>query len=169
MDCKMLEIRPAWEAYLDAITKIYNQAVIRTTATMDIAPRSVEEQKTWFDAHKDSFPILVAILNEEVIGWASLSEYSPRGGYANTAEISIYIHEDYRKKGFGKEILTEILKVGEDTGLHSIIARISAASQISLHLFENLGFAYVGTLKEVGKKFDEYRDVVIMQLIFPNK
>ncbi|HUX98146.1 MAG TPA: GNAT family N-acetyltransferase [Candidatus Deferrimicrobium sp.] len=162
----MFEIRPAWEADLEAITEIYNQAVLRTTATMDIAPKSVDDQKKWFDKHNEKVPILVAMHNEVVIGWASLSEYSPRGGYANTAEISIYIHENYHQKGYGKKILQEILKIGRDSGFHSIIARISADSQISLHLFETLGFQYVGTLKEVGRKFDRFLDVVIMQLIF---
>jgi L-amino acid N-acyltransferase YncA len=162
----MFEIRPAWEADFEAITEIYNQAVLRTTATMDIAPKSVDDQKKWFDKHNENVPILVAILSEEVIGWASLSEYSPRGGYANTAEISIYIHEKYRTKGYGKKILEEILKIGRDSGFHSIIARISAESKISLHLFETLGFQNVGTLKEVGRKFDRFLDVAIMQLIF---
>ena len=62
------------------------------------------------------------------------------------------------------EILEEILKVGKSS-FHSIIARIVSDNKASLHIFEKLGFAYVGTLKEVGKKFDKRLDVVIMQLI----
>jgi L-amino acid N-acyltransferase YncA len=162
----MFEIRPAWEADLKAITEIYNQAVLRNTATLDITPKTVAEQKDWFNQHDENLPILVAIIKDDVIGWASLSRYSPRTGYSDTAEISIYIHEKYRKKGYGKKILEEILKIGKDSGFHSIVARITEDSKASLHLFESLGFNYVGTLREVGRKFNRLLDVAIMQLIY---
>ena len=162
----MLEIRPAQEEDLQAITEIYNQAVIKTTATFDLRPRTVAEQKRWFNQHDDRFPILVGTVDGLVVGWASLSKFSDRGAYADTAKLSIYVHEDHRGQGHGKKLLEAIVAAGKQSGLHTVIAQIVGDNKVSLHLHREMGFTYVGTMKEVGKKFGQLLDVVIMQLIY---
>ena len=164
----MIDIRPAREADIQAITDIYNQAVLRTTGTFDIEPKTVVEQEKWFAEHNKYFPILVATIGGEgmVIGWVSLSKWSDRSAYADTAEISVYVHEEYRGKGYGRNLLSTIIEMGRKSGLHSIIARVTQGNQNVLHLLESLNFTHAGTIKEVGKKFNKLLDVVIMQLLF---
>ncbi len=165
----MLEIRPADLCDLEAITEIYNQAILHTTATFDIVPKTCAEQREWFEAHQDYFPILVGVIEGEIIGWTCLSKWSDRCGYASTAEISVYIHEKYRNKGCGRQLINTLIEMGRKSGLHTIIARLSNENQASLHLFEQLGFQYSGTIKEVGQKFGKLLDVIIMQLIFSSE
>ena len=71
-------IRPARQADLPAITAIYNDAVLKTTATFDLEPKTAAEQAKWFRAHGPKHPILVAEEGEGVLGWASLSAWSGR-------------------------------------------------------------------------------------------
>jgi L-amino acid N-acyltransferase len=162
----MLTIRKAGIQDLRAITEIYNQAVLHTTATFDTGTKTVEEQRVWYDKHGAKYPILVAEEDKNVVGWASLSAYSDRCAYSDTAEASIYITEGKQHKGLGRQLSEAILKAGKDAKLHTIILRIAEGNAASLKLAKSLGFKDVGTMKEVGKKFGKLLDVYIMQLIY---
>jgi len=162
----MLNILRATIEHVESITDIYNDAVLNSTATFDTELKSIEEQRLWFNEHNDRFPILVATTNNLVVGWASLSMWSGRCAYADTAEISIYIIDDYRGKGIGTKLLQRILEDGKRGGLHTVLARISEGSDVSIKLHKNAGFEMIGVMKEVGKKFGKLLDVHLMQLIF---
>jgi L-amino acid N-acyltransferase len=48
---------------------------------------------------------------------------------------------------------------------HVMVAGIEAANEASLRLHARLGFAQVGHLKSVGRKFDRWLDLIFMQLM----
>ncbi len=163
---KVMTIRRATINDLAAITEIYNDAIVMTVATFDTTPKSHAEQKVWFESHGPKYPVVVGELDGIVIGWASLSPYSDRCAYSDTAEVSVYVAENHRGKGFGRKILGEVIKLGHASGLHVLIARIAEGNEKSIHLFETMGFAHVGVLREVGRKFGRLLDVYMMQRIF---
>jgi L-amino acid N-acyltransferase len=162
----MLTIRKAEIKDLRAITEIYNQAVLRTTATFDTTTKTVEEQRGWYDKHGPKYPVLVVQEDSKVIGWASLSAASDRCAYAGTAEGSIYIDSECRGKGVGRKLGVAIMKAGKEAGLHTVILKIAEGNEASMKLAESLGFKSIGVMKEVGKKFGKFLDVTMMQLIF---
>jgi len=162
----MLTIRKAAMKDLGAITEIYNEAVLKTVATFDTEPKTVEEQKPWFESHDSRHPILVAEQDDAIVGWASLSKWSDRCAYSDTAEISVYVKEERRRKGTGKKLLQEILDQGQKVGLHTVVARIAESNEISVRLHEAFGFEHIGTMKEVGRKFGKLLDVHLMQKIY---
>jgi L-amino acid N-acyltransferase YncA len=100
------------------------------------------------------------------VGWASLSPWSDRCAYANTADIAVYIKKGSRGKGIGKKLIEELLKKGTENGLHTAIAKICSENEVSLNLFKRFGFKQIGTMKEVGYKFGQLLDVYLMQIIF---
>jgi len=159
-------IREAKIDDLEAITEIYNHAILTTTATFDTVPKTYAEQKEWFENHGPKYPILVAELDGAVVGWASLSRWSDRCAYSDTAEISVYVKEGYRGRGIGKKLLATIVRKGKEAGLHTVIARISTDNRVSIHLHELVGFQSIGVMKEVGRKFGRLLDVCVMQLIY---
>jgi len=165
----MLVIRPAVHTDIPAITGIYNEAIIKTNASFDVEPKSEAEQLEWFEAHGAKNPVLVAELDGQVTGWASLSSWSDRCAYANTAEISIYVLEQFQSQGIGKKLIEAIATAGEKAGLHTIISRIVNGNDASIHLHEQVGFRHIGTMKEVGYKFGELLDVYLMQKIYDNR
>ena len=162
----MLTIRRAAMKDLGVITEIYNEAILKTVATFDTKPMTVEEQKPWFESHDSKHPILVAEQDDTVVGWASLSKWSDRCAYSDTAEISVYVKEEHRGKGTGKKLMQEILDQGQKGGLHTVIARITESNEASVRLHEAFGFEHIGTMKEVGRKFGKLLDVHIMQKIY---
>ena len=162
----MLTIRQATLEDLGAITEIYNDAILKTTATFDTVPKTPEEQKTWFTDHSPEYPILVAQSSGLVVGWASLSRWSDRCGYSGTAEISLYVDEKHQGKGIGRKLLEAIVQEGQEAGLHTVIARIAEGSEASIHLHKSVGFEHIGTMREVGRKFGKRLDVHVLQKIF---
>jgi phosphinothricin acetyltransferase len=164
----MLTIRKATLEDLVAITEIYNEAILQTVASFDIEPKTMEEQKIWFADHGPKQPILVAEQDGHVAGWASLSKWSDRCAYSDTAEVSLYVKKEHREKGIGRKLLQAIIEEGEKSGLHTVIARISEGNEPSLNIFKSERFKHVGVMKEVGRKFGKRLDVHVMQRIYDN-
>jgi phosphinothricin acetyltransferase len=162
----MLNIRQATLADLGQITEIYNDAIQKTTATFDTEPKTLAEQESWFADHDARHPVLIAEQDDLIVAWASLSQWSDRCAYCDTAEISLYVKEEYRGKGIGKQLMKAIIQEGKTAGLHTVIARIAGSNKISADLCKSFGFQYIGTMREVGKKFDKLLDVHLMQLIY---
>jgi phosphinothricin acetyltransferase len=162
----MLTLTRATIDHLEGITEIYNEAVLTTTATFDLEPVGLDEQRIWFAEHGKKYPIFVAIEDDKVLGWISLSKWSGRCAYADTAEISVYIKDGFRGKGIGRKLMEKVLAEGKETGIHTVIARIADESTASIRLHESAGFTHIGTMKEVGKKFGKLLDVHMMQKIF---
>jgi phosphinothricin acetyltransferase len=160
------EIRTAKLSDVPAITEIYNEAIFTTTATFDIEPKTVASQRQWFKEHGAKNPILVAEVENNVVGWVSLSQYSTRCAYADTVELSVYVKSTYRNMGIGKKLMTAILTEGKKAGLHTVISRIAGDNDISVNLHKQLGFVDIGVMKEVGNKFGKLLDVYMMQKMF---
>jgi phosphinothricin acetyltransferase len=157
------EIRPATRFDLPAILSIYNEAILTTTATFDTEPKDLADRERWLAGHSDRHPVLVAIVEGQVVGWSCLSPWSDRCADAGTAETTTYVAGNFRGRGIGRQLKAAILNEATRLGFHSLIARITEESHASLHLNLAFGFRHVGTLKEVGRKFGRLLDVHILQ------
>jgi phosphinothricin acetyltransferase len=162
----MIHIRKAQRNDVPMITEIYNEAIMTTVATFDTTPKTIEEQKTWFESHGIKNPIMVAELDGRIVGWGSLSKWSDRCAYTDTAEISLYVREEHQGKGVGKKLMKRILDEGGRQGLHVVIARITEGNNVSISLHKSMGFFHIGVMKEVGVKFGKRLDVHLMEKVF---
>jgi len=162
----MFTVRKATLQDLEAITVIYNQAILNTVATFDTQTKTAEGQRGWFAQHGDKHPILVAEQDGVLVGWASLSAWSDRCAYSETAEISLYIAENHRSQGIGRKLSEAIIKAGGDAGLHTLIARITEGNTASIRIAESQGFEHIGIMREVGRKSGKLLDVHLMQKIY---
>lgn len=160
-----MQIRLAKMTDLDAITAIYNEAIETTTATFDTEPKTTREQLQWFEGHGERFPIYVADIEGTIAGWASLSPWSERCAYSDTAETSFYVKGEHRGEGVGRALKLAITEAARSLGFHVLIAQIAEGADASRHINESLGFHHVGTLREVGRKFGNVLDVHLYQLI----
>jgi phosphinothricin acetyltransferase len=159
----MYQFRPATLEDAQAINDIYNDAIETTNATFDTVAKPLSFREQWLAVRQANHPVLVAEEDDRVVGWASLNSYDARDAYRRTAEISIYIDNEARGKGLGRDLMDAILAAGRDTELLTVIARITVDNEASIRLHENAGFQKVGVLKGVGEKFGQLLDVSIMQ------
>jgi L-amino acid N-acyltransferase len=160
-----LIIRHATEADADAIRGIYNYEVEHETATFDLVPRSLEDQLAWQSARQGAFGVFVAELNGEVVGFGALSPYKERAAYRTSVEDSVYVRRDLGRLGIGRALLSHLLDTAENGGFHAVMARITTLSEASIALHESLGFSMVGVEREIGRKFNKWLDVALMQCL----
>jgi phosphinothricin acetyltransferase len=153
----------------EQIRQIYNYEVSNTTATFDLVPRSLADQLQWIADRNGAFAAIVAVdpLDErgDIVGFGSLSPYKERAAYRTSVEDSVYVRRDRNGQGIGKLILRELLRVAAVSGFHAVFARISASSEASIALHRSCGFELVGVEREVGRKFNRWLDVAIMQAL----
>jgi L-amino acid N-acyltransferase YncA len=158
-----LGIRAARESDLPEILEIYNHAVVNTTATFDVTPRSVEAQQAWFLEHVPPHPAIVWEEEGRVLGWASLSPYASRCAYRFAGEASVYVEPHARRAGIGEGLLREVIRLGAENGLHTVVGLVTDENAASCALAEKVGFRQAGILEEVGYKFDRWLNVIIYQ------
>jgi len=159
-------IRLATVADLGAINEIYNYYVPRSTCTYQLEPETLESRGAWFEAHPpDKYPVTVAEIDGEVVGWGSLSKFRDRAAYDSTVEASVYIRHDHHRRGIGRALLEDLIARARAMGFYSLIGGASADQTASVALQESLGFQHVARFKEVGYKFGQRLDVVFLQLM----
>ena len=161
-----IEIDIATKQDLNRIVEIYNWAIENTSATFDTNRKTTQSQLGWFESHDEKHPVIVARENGRVLAWGSISPWSDRCAYSGTGEISFYVDPDFHRKGIGFNILKRLIEIGKEKNFRTLVSRIAGKSEASVHLHKKLGFSNIGTMKNVGKKFDEIIDVHLMQILF---
>lgn len=166
-----MTVRTALESDIPALLEIYNSEVEQGAATLDLTPRTLDEWREWFFAHQtDTHFILVAEENGSVAGYASLSEYRQKEAFSSTAELSVYIDRDFRRRGAASALMEAVLAKARGCGkLHSVVSVITAGNEASERLHAKFGFTFCGTLHEVGFKHGKYRDIDNFELILDNQ
>jgi phosphinothricin acetyltransferase len=162
-----IQLRPATLDDAEAIRQIYNHEVEHTTATFDLVPRSLEEQRDWLAARSGAFTAVVAVdsASGEVVGFTALSPYKERAAYRTSVEDSVYVRRDSHGRGIGRLLLSHVLDLAEDSGFHAVMARIEASGTASRALHAACGFTLVGVEREIGRKFNRWLDVAIMECL----
>jgi phosphinothricin acetyltransferase len=161
-----LQLRLVDRRDAEAIRAIYNLEVLESTVTFDLVPRSLADQLAWIEEHSGGHPAIVATAGDEIVGFGSLTPYRPRAAYATTVEDSVYVRRDRRGTGVGAAVLEELVRLGTAHGFHSAIARIVGNHEASIALHAKCGFQTIGVEREIGRKFGQWLDVVLMQIIF---
>jgi L-amino acid N-acyltransferase YncA len=159
-----MKVRLATAADLPAIRAIYNHYVLSSSCTFQTEPTGEEEHLRWFTERGPAHPVTVAE-DDEVIGWAALSPWKPRGAYARTAEASVYVRHDLHRRGVGRALLLDLLERARAAGHHAVLGVTCTEQPASIALQESVGFVLVGTLREVGFKFGRWLDVAYYQLL----
>ncbi len=160
-----IRVRPATEADVPAIREIYNYEILHGTATFDTEPKTLEDRLAWFrELQQSPYCVLAAEVDGETVGWGCLQPYRPRPAYRFTTENSVYVQQDWRGRGIGKAILGRLVAIARENGLRNIVAVIAEGHPDSEALHACYGFEHVGRLRKVGYKFQQWLDVVFMQL-----
>lgn len=159
-------IRTATPADLPAITEIYNEAGVGTTASYDLEPVSLDNRRAWFEAHqRDEYPVLVAVRDDEVLGFGAYGRFRAKAGYDATVEHSVYVHQDSRGTGVGSLLMRALIDMARGQGHHVMIGVLDGDNHASVAFHQSLGFHEVGRLPQVARKFGRWLDAVFVQLM----
>jgi len=158
-------IRDAVEADLPAIIEIYNATVPTRMVTAELEPTTVEARLPWFRDHSpDEYPFWVAESDGRVIGWLNFKKFLPRCAYRGTAEISVYVDEQFRRHGAGQRLLEEAIARAPSLGITALVGLIFGHNEPSLKLFQRFGFERWGFFPAVAQLDGVKRDLVVVGL-----
>ena len=155
--------RDAVREDLADIVSIYNSTIASRMVTADTEPVSVEDREAWFSRHSSNFrPLWVIEHNKEICAWVSFESFYGRPAYNKTAEVSIYIHQNYRGKGLGKWMLQQVVDACPVLDIKTLLGFIFGHNQPSLNLFYHFGFEKWAELPNVAELDSIERDLIIM-------
>lgn len=161
-------IRPAQTEDLAQILQIYNAEIMHGTANWNHVAKTLAELKRWFKQLKmQQFPIYVAQAQHSatILGFADYATFRGIHGFKQTVEHSVFVHPDFTGQGVGKALMLQLIQQAQQQNLHVMVAAIDHANLGSIALHEKLGFKHSGYMPQVGQKFGQWRDLVLMQLI----
>lgn len=161
----MTEIRAATAADLAGAAAIYDEQVRSGISTFDLDPPPASYWEHHLESTEPGDHFLVADDDETIVGFAYSSTYRPRPGYRLTRETSVYLAEAARGQGLGRRLYEALLARVRDDGIHVALALIALPNPASIALHEACGFAHLGTMREVGRKFDRWLDTAWYQRI----
>jgi phosphinothricin acetyltransferase len=160
-----LQIRDAIEADMASVMEIYNDAVANTTAIWNETLVDLANRQDWLAARKaKGFPVIVAVVDGAIAGYASYGDWRAFDGFRLTVEHSVYVHRDCQGLGLGRALMQELIERAVSNGIHVMIAAIESGNAASIGLHEKLGFRAAGKFSEVGTKFGRWLDLTCMEL-----
>jgi L-amino acid N-acyltransferase YncA len=159
-------LRPAGDADMAAIARIYGYYVETSCCTFEEIPPSAEEMgRRWQQIRAAGLPWRVAETGEGIVGYAYAGRFRPRSAYRYTVENSVYVAHEAHQRGLGLALMRALIADCTALGCRQMMAVIGDSANVaSIRLHARLGFQPAGEEKAVGLKFGRWVDVVIMQL-----
>jgi L-amino acid N-acyltransferase len=164
-----LNVRDAVDGDMPALRDLYNALIPTTTVAWTDSLQTLRERRAWFRSQqRHGYPVLVAEDGEKAVGFAAYASFRGSGrwpGYRHTVEHTIHIHEDYWCRGIGRSLLEALIERARANSVHVMVAAVDGANTESIAFHERLGFKTVARMPEVGRKFDRWLELVLMQRI----
>jgi L-amino acid N-acyltransferase len=169
LDASSFRIRDAVDADMPALRDLYNALIPTTTVAWTDSLQTLRDRRAWFRRQqRGGYPVLVAEAARELVGFAAYGSFRGSGkwpGYRHTVEHTIHVREDVHGCGVGRALLEALIERARIADVHVMVAAIDADNTGSIAFHERLGFVTVARMPEVGRKFDRWLDLVLMQRI----
>lgn len=164
-DAQAIVVRDATIDDAAAINAIYNEVLASSSAIWRDDPEPLDERRALLAAKAaDGWPVLVATIDGEVVGFDSVGPFRPWPGYHLTVEHTIHVHVDHRGQGVGDALLRALIGRLREMGKAVLIAGLDASNHGSARFHERFGFRPVAHLPGVGRKGGQPVDLVLLQL-----
>ena len=154
-----MQIETMLPQHWQPVKKIYEEGIATGNATFQTTAPEWEE---WDAAHVKNSR-LVAVENNEVLGWAALTAVSGRCVYAGVGEISVYVAAAVRGKGIGKKLLQALIAASEKNNFWTLQAGIFPENEASVKIHEDCGFRIIGKREKIGQMKGLWRDTLLLE------
>lgn len=165
-----LIIRDALPEDAERLVEIYSHYVLNTAVSFEYTVPSVHDFTERIRKTKEKYPWLVCEKNGQIIGYAYAGAYSPREAYAWTAATSVYVDKDYHRLGAGSLLYAELEERLLNRGIINLLAGVAYCDEADQYLTHDsrqfhlkMGYTQVARMKEIGKKFNRWYDLLWMQ------
>ena len=155
----MSSIRLATPADAKSILDIYAPYIANTSFTFETEIPSVEDFAERIRTYLLNWPWLVGEVNGKIAGYAYATRHRERTAYQWCVESSIYIHDDFQKKGIGNALYVALFDILKHQGFRNVYAVINLPNDKSVAFHERCGFEYFATYEKVGYKLGKWKNV----------
>ncbi|EKD59005.1 MAG: Acetyltransferase [uncultured bacterium] len=125
-----LQFRPLREGDSASVNVLFHQLTNESSSDVDFADLIFDSK-----CH-----CVVAMLGDDAIGFGSLVRYNvPSKGEVGRIE-DVIIDEKYHGKGFGKEIMNELISIAKEKNIHELNLTCKRNRLVAHKLYESLGF-----------------------------
>lgn len=152
-------IRPMEVGDWSSVSQIYGEGLETGFATFE---KETPAFDSWDSAHMKTCR-LVAVKENEILGWAALSPVSSRCVYGGIGEVSVYVGENNRGLGVGKRLMETLIEESEKEGLWTLQSGIFPENMGSIKLHEEVGFRFIGKREKVGKLDGVWKDNLLYE------
>ena len=160
----MSMIRIATTDDSESILKIYAPYIENTSYTFETEVPSIDSFKTRISSYLQNWPWLVCEIDGVIAGYAYGARHRERVAYQWSIESSVYIHDDYQRRGVARALYTALIDILRLQGFRNLYAVINLPNDKSVSFHEKLGFEYFATYKNVGYKLGKWKNVGWWQL-----
>lgn len=147
------------QEHANAVLEIYGHGIASGMATFETTVPGWEN----FDKKYLPHSRILAVNNEEPVGWAALTPVSLRECYSGVAEVSVYVHQQQQRKGIGRLLLVELINASEQNGVWSLLSVIHEENRASIHLHEQCGFRFIGYRERIAQLDGIWRTTVMLE------
>ena len=162
-------IRDAVDDDMPAVRDLYNALIATTTVAWTESLQTLRQRRAWFRRQQSNgYPVVVAEDDGDVIGFAAYGSFRGSGkwpGYRHTVEHTIHVRRSHWGSGVGRALLEALIQRAQAAGVHVMVGAVDGDNLASIRFHERLGFSIVATMPEVGRKFDRWLDLVLVQRI----
>ncbi|MFM9329068.1 arsinothricin resistance N-acetyltransferase ArsN1 family A [Paenibacillus mesotrionivorans] len=158
-----MKIRLAKTADSAAMLAIYNMGIEDRIATLESSVKDAVYMNEWMEAHQGRYAVLVAEVEDQIVGWASLNPYSHRCAYSGVADLSVYISRSHRGKGIGTALLKELDEVARSHQFYKIVLFTFPHNEPGQSLYHKAGYRKVGIFEKQGILDGQYIDIMAME------
>ena len=156
-----MTIRSAEPEDAEAVSAISNAVIRETLVTFTTKCRDPADIAADITARGDAF--LVAERHDVVVGFATYGPFRSGPGYVHTREHSIQLAPEAQGQGLGRQLISALEHTAVRSGVHVLVAGISAVNPAAIRLHTAQGFTEVGRMPQVGHKWGQWLDLVLMQ------
>ena len=160
----MSGIRIATVADSKSILKIYAPYIEDTSYTFETEVPTIDSFEKRISSCLQNWPWLVCEIDGVIAGYAYGSRHRERVAYQWSLESSVYIHDDYQRRGVARALYTALINILKLQRFRNLYAVINLPNDKSVSFHENLGFEYFATYKNVGYKLGRWKNVGWWQL-----
>lgn len=159
-----MKIRAAIPSDAPDIEMIWTPIIRDSLATFNSQTKSAADVKAMMrDKAAADHGFLVAETEGVLLGFGLYGQFRGGIGYAHTMEHTIILADAARGKGVGRVLMQALEEHAAVRGAHSMFAGVSSGNPAGVAFHAAVGYSEVARLPQVGYKFGQWLDLILMQ------
>lgn len=155
----MVQVRIATSADAPSLLAIYAPYILNTAVSFESLLPTITEFEKRIENCLQKFPWIVCEVDGEIAGYAYASTHREREAYQWTCECSVYMNDDFKGKGIGRNLYDALFELLTIQGLVNVYAGITLPNEASVKLHEKCGFDFFALYDNIGYKLGKWHKV----------